>query len=116
MENQLDHIELETATVSPSHPARPTPPGNALRRELEARGWTRETLAEKLGCTVWFINGIIRGSKALTPETAIQIEKTLGTPAIIWLDLDSRWRLWLARERLTDLVFNHCRRDYRDSE
>jgi len=81
-------------------PARPTPPGNVIRREIAARCWTQAQLAEQMGRPVQTISLICTGKKAITPATALQLEDVLGEPgAQFWLDLESRWRLWLEREK-----------------
>ncbi|MEH2287813.1 MAG: helix-turn-helix domain-containing protein [Nostoc sp.] len=54
-------------------PARVLTPGKILSRELEARGWTQKDSAEIIGRPVQTINEIIRGSKQITPETAIEL-------------------------------------------
>jgi plasmid maintenance system antidote protein VapI len=43
------------------------------------------------------VNEIIRAVKAITPETALQIERVLGTPAYIWVRLEADYRLDKAR-------------------
>jgi HTH-type transcriptional regulator/antitoxin HigA len=42
---------------------------------------------------------IFKGEKAITAETALQLEKVVGVPAHIWLGLDSEYRLTLARQQ-----------------
>jgi HTH-type transcriptional regulator/antitoxin HigA len=54
-------------------PARVPAPGRILSRELEARGWTQKDLAEIVDRPAQTINEIIRGSKQITPETAIEL-------------------------------------------
>jgi len=44
------------------------------------------------------MSSIFKGSKAITPETAMQLEKVVGVPANIWLGLESEYRLALARQ------------------
>ena len=54
-------------------PARVTPPGRVIRRELDARGWTQKDLAEITGRPEQAISQIVRGHKQITPETALQL-------------------------------------------
>ncbi|MDZ8257669.1 HigA family addiction module antitoxin [Nostoc sp. ChiQUE01b] len=77
-------------------PARVPTPGKILSRELEARGWTQKDLAEIIGRPVQTINEIIRGTKQITPETAIKLSQALGTSAEFWTNLEVKYRLHLA--------------------
>lgn len=76
------------------------PPGEFLREELEARGWTQTELAEIIGRPVRLINEIIAGKKGITPETAIQLGDSLGTGAELWMNLESQYQL--SRVRTAD--------------
>lgn len=69
------------------------PPGEFLREELEARGWTQVELAEIMGRPPRLINEIIAGKKSITPETAIQLGEALGTGAEIWINLEGQYQL-----------------------
>ncbi len=76
------------------------PPGEFLRDELEARGWSQTELAEIMGRPVRLINELIAGKKAITPETAIQLGDSLGTSPELWMNLESQYQL--SRVRSTD--------------
>lgn len=69
------------------------PPGDFLREELEARGWTHGDLARVLGRPVQAINGIINARRAITPQTAVELAAAFGTPAELWLNLETTWQL-----------------------
>ena len=77
-------------------PVRVPPLGRILSREIEARGWTQKELAEILGRPVQTINEIIRGSKQITPETAIDLSQVLGTTPEFWTNLEAKYRLRIA--------------------
>ena len=81
-----------------SMPERAIHPGRYLEEETEARGMTRSELARSLECRVEVINEVIRGHKAISNETAAGLERVLGTPARVWLNLQSMYEL--SRERL----------------
>ena len=76
------------------------PPGEFLREELEARGWSQTELAEIIGRPVRLINELIAGKKAITPETAIQLGDSLGTGPELWMNLESQYQL--SKVRSTD--------------
>src|ERR1043165_3259675 len=69
------------------------PPGEFIKDELEARGWTQLDLAEILGRDPVQINLIVKGKQAITPETATQLGDAFGTGAQFWLNLESAYQL-----------------------
>ncbi len=77
-------------------PARGVAPGRILLRELESRGWTQKDLAEIVGRPVQTINEIVRGSKQITPETALELAETFETSPELWMNLEANYRLHLA--------------------
>ena len=77
----------------------PIPPGEILGEELEARGMTQKELAARLDRPAQAINEIINAKKAITPDTAIGLEKALGIPAHFWNNLEADYRMTLARHR-----------------
>ena len=78
-------------------PARAIAPGRILTRELDARGWTQKDLAGIMGRPPQAINEIIKGSKQITPETALELAEALGTSAEFWTNLEAGYRLAMAR-------------------
>jgi len=72
-------------------------PGDIIRRELTARGWTQKDLARIMGRPEQAISAICRGIKQITPETALQLAATFGTSAELWANLEAQYRLELAR-------------------
>ena len=77
----------------------PISPGEVLEEELEARGMTQKELAARLGRPAQAINEIIKAKKAITPDTAIMLEKALGIDAQFWANLETDYRMTLARNR-----------------
>ena len=73
------------------------PPGEHLAEELQARDMTQRQLAATMGRPVQAVNEIIKGKRAITAETALQLEAALDLPAYLWLNLESRYRLTEAR-------------------
>ncbi|GAB4445837.1 MAG: ImmA/IrrE family metallo-endopeptidase [Chloroflexi bacterium OHK40] len=87
--------------ASPANEYRPdyvSPPGNTLEELLEERGISQAELAERTGRPKKTINEIIQGKTAITPETALQLERVLGTPASFWLKREQQYREFLARQ------------------
>ena len=81
-----------------SKAAEALPPGEFIREELEARGWTQNDLAEILGRPLAAVNQIIQGKRAVTPKTARELAAAFGTSAELWLNLETAYRLSLAGE------------------
>jgi HTH-type transcriptional regulator / antitoxin HigA len=75
------------------HPAEEFPPGDYIREELKARGWTQRQFAAILGRPQQFISGIINATRSITPRTAAELGEALGTSAQLWLNLESSWQL-----------------------
>jgi len=76
-----------------------SPPGETLEELLEDRAMTQADLAERTGRSKKTINEIIRGKAAITPETAIQLERVLGVPARFWLEREQQYSEFLARRQ-----------------
>lgn len=85
---------FETAPFSPDYG---TPPGASLREQLEKKGLSQSEVAERTGRPKKTINEIIQGKAAITPETALQLERVLGVPASFWLNLERQYRSAQAR-------------------
>jgi HTH-type transcriptional regulator/antitoxin HigA len=72
-------------------------PGEYLRDELQARGWTQARFARIIGRPLQLVNEIINGRKRITEETALEIGAALGTSAKVWLNLENTYRLHKAK-------------------
>ncbi len=74
------------------------PPGWILEERLEVEGISQAVFARRCGRSPKLISEIIAGKAPLEPETALQFEKVLRVDASIWLEIESRFQLHLARE------------------
>lgn len=74
-------------------------PGEYLEEVVETLGMTKDELARRMARPASKLSPIFKGEKAITPDTALQLEKVVGVPAHIWLGLESDYRLALAREQ-----------------
>src|SRR5690606_38631493 len=79
------------------HSDLPIPPGEFLEEVLEDLGMSKDELAKRMNRPAAKLSAIFRGDKALTPDTALQLEKVTNVPAHIWNGLESEYRLTLAR-------------------
>jgi addiction module HigA family antidote len=60
---------------------------------------TQKDLAARMGRPLKTINEIIKGKAAITADTALQLERVLGTPASFWVNLERNYREALARAK-----------------
>jgi len=72
-------------------------PGETLQEVLDDRQMSQAELAERTGRPKKTINEIIKGKAAITPETALQLERVLGIPASFWNSLERNYQEYLAR-------------------
>jgi HTH-type transcriptional regulator / antitoxin HigA len=69
-------------------------PGEYLAEEIESRGISQKELARRMGRPLNAINEIIKGKKAITAETSLQLEEVMPEiPARFWLNLETDYRL-----------------------
>jgi HTH-type transcriptional regulator / antitoxin HigA len=85
-----------------------SPPGETLEEILEEKGMSQVELAERTGRPKKTISEIINGKAAITPETALQLERVLGVPASFWNNREREYREVLAdreeKERLKNQI------------
>lgn len=89
-----------------------TEPGDVLREELESRAMTQEDLSEIMGRPLKAINALIRGTKRVTAETAIQLEEALDIDAEFWLRMEEQRQLFKARQASVETGVARKRRLY----
>lgn len=73
------------------------PPGEYLEEVIDDLGISKGELACRMNRPPSQLTPIFKGKKAITPATAIQIEKVTGVPAHIWTGLEAEYRLILAK-------------------
>jgi addiction module HigA family antidote len=72
----------------------PTSPGEILVEEfLRPLGLTQTAFARHLGVPVRRINEIVRGKRAVSPETAQLFAAALGTSPQFWMNAQSSYDL-----------------------
>lgn len=73
-------------------------PGEILEETLEARGISKSDFSEKTDLSKKHVSLILNGKAPVTPESAIKFEHILGVKASIWLNLNTNYQLFYARE------------------
>ncbi len=72
----------------------PTSPGEILLEEfLRPLGVTQTALAKHIGVPIRRVNEIVRGRRAVSPETAQLLAAALGTSAEFWMTAQASYDL-----------------------
>jgi len=79
-------------------------PGESLLEVLSSKGMSQAELAERTGRPKKTINEIVKGKAAITPETAIQLERVLGIPAEYWNNRERLYREAIARRNDSEQI------------
>jgi HTH-type transcriptional regulator/antitoxin HigA len=77
----------------------PIHPGEYLEEVIDELAMTKDELAKRLNRPAAKLSAIFKGQKAITPDTALQLDKVVGVPAHIWTGLEAEYRLALARKQ-----------------
>jgi antitoxin HigA-1 len=76
-------------------------PGEILRTEfLDEMNLSQYRLAVDTGIPHSRVTAIIKGQRAVTPDTALRLARYFGTSAEFWLGLQKEYDLRKAREEL----------------
>lgn len=67
-------------------------------------GSTQTAFAGKLGWTRARLNELIKGKRGITAETALDLAKTLGTSAKLWMNLQATYDLDQALKRRETVI------------
>ena len=85
----------------PKH-RKPAHPGEILLEEfIKPKGMTQLELAVKMSVPVQRVNTLINGKRGITPETAILISEVFGTSSEFWMNLQTHFDLFEAKENLS---------------
>lgn len=76
----------------------PTHPGEMLLEEfLKPLGLTQAELAQRIGVSYPRVNELVHAKRAVTPDTALRLERLFGVEAQFWLNLQLAWDLYHAQ-------------------
>lgn len=79
----------------------PIQPGEAF---IEGLGITQNKLAVAIGVPPQRINEIVHGKRAITADIALRLGRYFGVDPQFWLNLQTRYDLEVAEERVADQV------------
>jgi addiction module HigA family antidote len=76
-------------------------PGEILFHDfMEPLGLTQYALAKAISVTPMRVSQIVRGERAVTADTALRLSRYFGTRPGWWLDLQTRYDLETAADKL----------------
>ncbi len=82
----------------PMRERRPIHPGEILAEDILVElNMSGRRLASVLGVSPNRISEILRGRRAITADTALRLSRWLGTSPDVWLNLQQRYDLEMAR-------------------
>lgn len=70
-----------------------THPGELIKDELKERGFSQKQLAEMTGIKASIISETISGKRSVSLKMAVALEKALGIPAEMWMNLQTQYNL-----------------------
>ena len=83
----------------------PVHPGEVLMEDfIEGFGITQNKLAVSIGVPPRRINEIVHGKRAVTADTALRLGRYFGIEPQFWLNLQSRYDLEVAEDRVAEQV------------
>jgi addiction module HigA family antidote len=68
-----------------------THPGELVRDEMRERGLTQKQLATMAGLSPNVVSEVVRAKRNVTKDIAASLEKALGIPEAMWLNLQSQY-------------------------
>ena len=67
-----------------------THPGEMIKDELKERGMTQKQLADETGIKASVLSETINGKRSVSLNVAVALEKALGIPADIWMNMQTQ--------------------------
>ena len=91
------------AAGRPNRP--PTHPGAILKEDvMPALGLSVSEAARQLGVSRQLLHKIMAQTHPVTPEMAVRLGRFCGNGAQLWSDLQTRYDVWHAEEKLRDVI------------
>lgn len=85
----------------------PAHPGEVLLEDfLKPLGMSQYALARALGVPQIRISEIVRGTRAVTPDTALRLARYFGTSAEFWIGMQATYDLEVARDAVGARIDN----------
>ncbi len=92
-----------TKKITPTR--KPTHPGAILREDvLPALSMSVSAFSRNMGVSRQMVHGILAERTGITPETALRLGALLGNGPQLWIDMQSRYDLWIAQAKLQEVL------------
>jgi len=88
--------------------AKAFPPGDFIKEELEARGWTQQSLAEIMGRQTSVVSAVVNGKRAISLDIATELSSAFGTSVDYWMNLEKSYQQFV-RSRSDDSISRRAR-------
>ncbi len=72
-------------------------PGETIADLLEEHGWTQVDFATRTGFTKKHVHLLLQGKAPISEDTALRLERVLGSSARFWMNLETQYREQLSR-------------------
>ena len=83
----------------------PVHPGEVLKEDfLKPLGMSQNALAKAIGVPPIRISQIVRGKRAITPETALRLARYFGTSPEFWLGMQAHYDLEITRMKMGEVI------------
>ena len=87
----------------------PIHPGEHLKEFMEDFGLTMNQLAKALHVPPNRITTIVNGSRGITAETAMRLGRYFGTSSEMWMNLQTRYEMEVARDKFEAAILREIR-------
>lgn len=81
-----------------------SPPGESIADLLEEKGWSQAEFSQRCGYTTKHVSQLINGKATITEDTAIKLERVLGSSARFWMTREAQYRESVARTQEFDAL------------
>lgn len=78
--------------------------GELIKDELVARNMSPGDLSRLTGIQRFTLDDVIKGKRSLTPDMALLLEKALGIPASLFLNIQTQCKLDNAKQNETAML------------
>jgi len=86
---------------------KPTHPGAILREDvLPDLGMSVSAFARNLGVSRQTLHAVLAERSGVSPEMALRLGALLGNGAQLWMDMQSKYDLWQAEDKLHDVLLS----------
>jgi antitoxin HigA-1 len=84
---------------------KPTHPGVILREDvLPELNMSVSAFARSLGVSRQTLHAVLAERSGISPEMALRLGVLLGNGAQLWVDMQTKYDLWQAEEKLHDVL------------